>query len=59
MTREEFFAAQFNFSATLSIANMMYADGLITKVKDHQNKKMFIKHYDPPVKLEGVEPIKK
>ena len=59
MTKEELFAAQFNFCATLSIANMLYADGLITKAEYHQIKKMFIKHYDPPVKLEGVEPVKK
>ncbi len=59
MTREELFAAQFNFCAVLWVAGSLYADGLISKSEYHQIKKMFIKHYDPPVKLEGVEPVKR
>lgn len=59
MTREELFAAQFNFCAVLWVTDSLYKDGLITKTEYQQIKKMFVKHYDPPVKLDGVEPVKK
>jgi hypothetical protein len=58
MTRNEEFAAQFNYCATLSIANRMFAESLLTRQEYSSIKKMLINRYNPPIKLTGVEPPK-
>lgn len=59
MTRAEQFSAQFNYCAALSIANRMFAENLLTRQEYGSIKKMLIHHYNPPIKLIGVEPQKK
>jgi hypothetical protein len=59
MTRAEQFSAQFNYCAALSIANRMLAENLLTRQEYGSIKKTLIQHYNPPIKLLGVDPPKK
>lgn len=57
MIPTEYFENQRDFCAVISIANALFAEGLITLPEYRNIKNGFIKEYDPPIKLIGNKPV--